>query len=54
MGKIVYKHNKNRVFNLRLSSLKIKNELKWKSNYNLDYIIKDNHEMFKKSNYYRC
>lgn len=53
MGKIVYKHNENRVFNLRLSSLKIKKELKWKSSYNLEYIIKDNYEMFKKGNYYR-
>jgi dTDP-glucose 4,6-dehydratase len=53
MGKIVYKYNKNKVFNLRLSSFKIKNEMKWKSNYNLDYIIKDNYEMFEKSNYYR-
>jgi len=53
MGKIVYKHNKNRVFNLRLSSLKIKKELKWTSNFDLDYIIKDNYEMFKKNNNHR-
>lgn len=46
-GKIIYKNKNKRVFSVILSSQKIKKKLKWKSKYDLNYLIKDNYEYFK-------
>lgn len=45
-GKVVYGNKTAKVFSLRLSNNKIKNNLKWQSKINLEYIIKDNNEVF--------
>ena len=46
-GTIVFKKTNSRVFSIKLSTAKIKKELKWSPKHDLDYIIKDNYEKFK-------
>lgn len=47
-GKLKYKKTNSRVFSVKLNSTKIKKELGWKPQYNLEYIIKNNYENFEK------
>lgn len=46
-GKIVLEKKNSSTFSIKLNCEKIRKELKWAPQYNLDYIIKDNYEAFK-------
>ena len=46
-GVIKFRNKNSRVFSVKLSSKNIKKDLKLKSRYDLNYIIKDNYEKFK-------
>jgi nucleoside-diphosphate-sugar epimerase len=46
-GKIILQKKNSSTFSVKLNCEKIKKELKWNPQYNLDYIIKDNYEAFK-------
>ena len=46
-GNLKFKKTNSRVFSVKLNCSKIKRELGWKPEYDLDYIIKNNYERFK-------